>query len=1098
MLAAAGCALAQGEKTIEVSGNPTRVMDRMGVTRLLPRRAVAGRVLVQMKPQRVSTAGINNIVTGLQASLRRLIGKRGPAVMDLPAGADLPTTITRLQANPDVESVSPDYIVYPTVTPPSIIPTDPSYSLQYHLPLISMPLAWGVTTGSSSVIVGVVDAGVNINHPDLVGRIWTNPNPTMQDSTGAWDVHGWNFVPSENNANVVPIGSGVNQDHGTLVAGTLGATANNGIGGCGVNWACQIMPVKVFPVNDGSATSVVLQGLEYAVSHGAQIVNMSLGGSWDPSWTQPILEAYNAGVLVVVAAGNDSQLFTTNSSTWESPVCNHSGGTDLVGVAATDQNDKRTWFTNYDASGEQFVAVSAPGASIYGPLFTGYGSEDGTSFSSPIVSGIAALILAVHPGYTPTQLLTAITSTADNINALNPGYANELGAGRVNAARALGVTIPPGVPSNFAAANTPNSNGGSITITWVKSSDDGAGANNVTGYILYRGTTAGSLQQIASLAPGTQSYVDSPVTDGQPYYYQLEVDAGAISSTTSVVGPVYSGNSSIPPQVTTLVAVDNPNDSGGAILLTWTGYVAPSDFASYKVYRSTSAFNTVATMTAIATITNAGTQTYLDSTTTDGTDYYYAVTAVDTAGNVNNSVVDAGPVQSYPNGNVSVPAGTSFLAAATVPSDHDPATLFGLAPSALNYVRWNTSSVSYEQYTTAGQLSNNLLLQLGHGFWVNLSQTATMSATGQSAPAGDFTISIVPGWQQLGNPFFGALDFSGSTVLSGTTVMSLAAANSGGIMSSSAWLYNATTGSYTLAYPNVGQGTSLIPPWRGFWVYAYKSCNLTLKRPVGTSGVQQVASASSGASPAGVTTQSPGGFAMSLTANAGGATSPTLYCGVSAERAGYWLASPPPLTSTVAMGFTAGPQGKTASTQSVVSYAPSLSTSLKWQFTVTTGLAHAKVTVACANAAAVPAGYNILLTDVDAGRQQSLRQVPQYAYDSGANAGTRHFTLEITQQSISQVTISGLMTQATHGGGQFVFALSAPASTTVQVMNIAGRIVRMIETGRSRTAGINTVLWDGRNLTGAAVPPGMYLVQIDAADDSGNKVSALQTMNVMK
>ncbi|HET6428712.1 MAG TPA: S8 family serine peptidase, partial [Phycisphaerae bacterium] len=722
----------------------------------------------------------------------------------------------------------------------------------WHLPKIQAPTGWDVTTGSSSVIIAFVDSGVDTNHPDLAGRIWNNPSPGT-DPEGMYfeDFHGWSFVDGNNNVQPVP-GGGDNDtvSHGTLTAGLAAAIGNEGYGTAGVSWQPKIMECKVFDAGgNGASNSMIVEAMDYAVARGAKVINLSLGtqGTFESIYTPAVRAAYEAGVVVVAAAGNNTTAFNNNSTSWSSPVCNdsdatHPGANWVLGVAATDQFDRKSDFSNWDSStAKTFVDVAAPGTVVYGTVFQDgspqfsafWGTNSGTSFSAPIVAGLAALVLSQHPTYTPAQVIATIRGNADNIDSVS-GYPGMLGGGRVNMARALDVVSPPQAVTNVQAADTLGDSGGSITVTWLKSGDDGAGANSVTGYtLLRREGVGGAFASAGSVAAGVQQYLDTTTTDGVPYYYKVRTFAGALFSDSSIVGPAQSRDDSPPAKITTLAAVDRPADSGGAINLTWT-YTPPADFAAYRLYRDAYAFTTVAGRTPIQTITDSGATGYTDATVTDGADYYYALTAVDQSGNENPSVTAVGPAQSYPNQPVVFPAGVQLLGTPVVPADGDPATLFGLPQAGLHYARYNTVGAAYLYYTTPVPADRKLAL--GAGFWLELPGETTITPAGASAPAGDLPVSVLPGWDLFGNPFFGAFDFSTCTVRYNGSTMDLYSAQTAGLLNSVAWVYQ--DGGYAMV--NGGTAGATVAPWQGFWVRGLQACTLILARPVGGTGAAGV------------------------------------------------------------------------------------------------------------------------------------------------------------------------------------------------------------------------------------------------------------------
>ncbi|NLO73136.1 MAG: S8 family serine peptidase [candidate division WS1 bacterium] len=1095
----AGAAGAEPLRTIPLPGPGFYQVGPHGQRVYRPRQAVADRLIIGLRP------GVHALGVGTPAALavqgggqmRKLLTRGQLMVVDLPADSDLQAAAQRFQQLPNVAFVVPDTIVYPLLTP-----NDPKYGQQYHLPLIQAPAAWDVTTGSPSSVIAGVDSGVDLNHPDLAGKIWTNPNPGS-DPRYPDDLHGWNFVDNDNNVSPVPVHGGDNSivAHGTLAAGIAAAMTNDNYGTAGVNWAAQIMPLKVFG-NDGygATSSTIVEAIDYAVAHGAKIINLSLGEwGFNPVYTPPIKVAYEAGVVVVAAAGNDGRALTDSSSSQQSPACNDSDASApdanwVIGVTATNQFDQRADFSNWDQSTRRtFVDVCAPGVAIYGPLFQDssfpeftqyFGTNTGTSFATPMVAGLAALILAVHPSYTPAQVMAAIRGGADNIDSINVGYAGMLGAGRINLARSLGVVSPPQPARNVAAADTSGDSGGSITVTWLKSSDDGGGANNVTKYVIRRRQgVSGSFSAIGEVPPGTQQYVDSTTTDGLSYYYQVRTYAGTLYSDSPVAGPAESRDDTPPAQITTLQATDRPGDSGGTIVLTWT-YTPPEDFAAYRVYRDSYAFTTVIGRTPIATLTDKGATSYTDTTVSDGVDYYYAMTAVDNANNERTTVVPVGPVQSYPNENMVFPAGLQLLATPALPADRHPATLFGPTPYQLQYACYDTASREYLYYT-GEPLPAELRLELGKGFWVNLGGQVMITPEGESAPAGDFPVTITPGWRLLGNPFFAPLDFSTCTVTSDGNTMDLWAAQSKGLIYSVAWVWDTTAKSYRMV--NEGSSVSTISSWQGFWVQGLGNCTLNLTRPVGTEqSVQRVAALHSTASRPTVQ------WRVRLTAEAGGYRDLDNYCGVASVAQA--IASPPLPGAGVELALgqsEAGPVALryfTADTETVTQ-----PLTVSWQ-----GVSGA-VRLAWPEINLLAAQHDFLLKDEATGQITNLRSQPAYVFQAAQTAGKREFTLTVTPRAVGTVILSQISAHATgSGGAHLVFALSKAANCDIKILNLAGRVIRELASGTPRPAGQSTVLWDGRNQGGVRVPSGLYLVSLVVRDDQGGMASAVRSLSLTR
>lgn len=1065
-----------------------------------PAQAVADRLLLIMEPVAASLATPQAVATAAVAGARvqAVLPRSRVLVVDLPAGSDLAEAAARFQARPEVQLAVPDTLVYP-----QLIPNDPKYPQQYHLPLVRAPEAWEVTTGSAAVVIAIVDSGVDLNHPDVAGKLWTNPgeipgNGRDDDGNGyVDDVQGWNFVENNNNVSPVPKTGQDNSvvSHGTLAAGLAAAVSNEGYGAAGVDWRARIMPVKIF-ANDGMGTvSGVLQGIEYATANGAKVINLSLGGGWNAAYTPVIQAAYNAGIVVVCAAGNQSQGLGNAQSTWQSPVCNNGPNplTDnmIVGVGATDRSDRKSYYSNWDNStNKNFVDLCAPGDELYGPVYQDagvpgvgpfWGTNSGTSFSSPLVAGAAALILAREPGLTPAQVIARLKSTTDNIDALNPGYAGKLG-GRLNLARALGQISPPQMVQNLAAADTPGDEGGSITLTWLKSGDDGGGANNVTKYVVRRrqGTT-GTYAAIQELPPGTVEYVDGKTTDGVDYYYVVRTFAGTLFSDSVPVGPVQSRNDAPPPAVTTLKVADRPNDSGGAIVLAWT-YTPPADFQEYRVYREPYAFTNVTGRTPVAVLSGRTTKAWVDTGVTDGSDYYYAVTAVDTFGNELKFVTAVGPVQSFPNQDLTFGAGVRLMATPVLPADRHPATLLGLTPGELVYAWYNPATARYVTYT-GEPLPVALRLTLGQGFWVKLPRTVTVSPEGQSAPAGDMAMALRAGWHTLGNPFFAAVDFGSCTVSSGGVTMDLAAAQAAGLLLSTAWVWDPEVNGYRMINGDMA-GSRLIAPWQGFWVQALKACTLNLVRPLGPAATGAAAPRAAAAAPA-------GDWRLRLTAQAGGYQDLDNYLGTGPQAA--QVESPPLPGEGVDLALGQGRGGAPVALR-MVTEGGSLTQPLTVSWAGVTG----PVRLAWPEVNTLASDKTFLLTDLATGTVTNLRNSPAYVFQAQAPSGQREFTLTVAERAPGALQVTAMVAQATAAGAEIAFALSGPATCDLQVLNLAGRTVRQVLTGAPRAAGQNVVRWDGRNQGGAPVPAGRYLVSLQARDEHGGVVRMVRDLTIVK
>lgn len=336
----------------------------------------------------------------------------------LEPGADAAVAIRRLEANPNVLFAEPDYLAHLITTP-----NDPLYNGQWGLTKINAPAAWDVTTGSNSVVIAVIDSGLDIDHPDLAGQLWTNPgeiagNGIDDDNNGHIDdIHGWNMI--DDNADLSD-----NTGHGTEVAGVLGAVSNNGQGVAGVCWDCRLMVLKVTQSGGVANYSDIIEAVHYAALKGADVINLSLGGSSDSVSLRLAVDEAAETAVVVGGAGND------NNDTLFYPAAYES----VLAVAGTGVSDAKVSSSNYGS----WVNVTAPGETITTTFDGGsYGMTSGTSMAAPYVSGLAGLLRSANIDWSADTARAQIMQTAVSVDGVNPGFENLLGNGRIDAAQAL-------------------------------------------------------------------------------------------------------------------------------------------------------------------------------------------------------------------------------------------------------------------------------------------------------------------------------------------------------------------------------------------------------------------------------------------------------------------------------------------------------------------------------------------------------------------------------------------------------------------------------------------------------------------------------------
>ena len=407
------------------------------------------------------------------------------------------------------------YSLYARREKVNFIPNDPLFNNQWFLHNtgqtggtpdadIDAPEAWDVQTGSPSVLVSVLDTGLDLDHPDLSANVWTNPgeipgNGLDDDNNGyVDDVHGWDFSDGDNNPDDY-------DNHGTHTAGTIAAVTNNGIGVAGIAFDATVLPCKIFP---DASDAVIAEAFVYAADNGAIVSSNSWGYSAPGPPSQIIEDAIDyflvvSNGVVVFAAGNDN----TNDPTWGYPA----SYPPVMAVAATDHNDIKASFSNWG----DWVDVSAPGVDIWSTVIGGYDSFSGTSMACPQVAAIAALLFA--NGMTDgSAVRTQIESSAESIDSQNPGYEGLLGSGRVNANFALTSGPFPKPPTNLQATVSNDR----VTLTWTDPIENTDG----TPILLQQLNIYRNGQEIARVDSGAQTFMDISPPNGFHTYYVTAVN----------------------------------------------------------------------------------------------------------------------------------------------------------------------------------------------------------------------------------------------------------------------------------------------------------------------------------------------------------------------------------------------------------------------------------------------------------------------------------------------------------------------------------------------------------------------------------------------
>ena len=449
-LAAPAPATAATPAAAMAAASPAGAVTDLGLGRSAGRQFAEGVVVVGYARGAAQSARAN-VRAAVRANAHAAVSPLAEGVerLILPPGASVAAAIAALQRNPAVRFAQPDYVLRPDV-----VSNDPAYLATefwgMYGPATEPPAVYGSNAsgawaaghfGSRSVAVGIVDTGVDINHPDLAPNIWTNPFETagngIDDDGNGYvdDVHGWDFY--NDNASVY---DGAFDAHGTHVAGTVGAVGGNAIGVVGVNWAVTMIPVK-FIQGDGLSTDLIA-ALDYLTDlktrHGIDIVatnNSYVGDEFDQALLDAINRAGDAGILFVAAAGNEGRDTDETPTYPQAYECTTTYDTELprgfdciISVTAIDVNGYRPTFANYGLSS---VDLGAPGVAIESTVPGGYAYSNGTSMATPHVTGSLALLAACQAEPTPdalrSTLLASVTEHAQLFSITTTGGILDVG-----------------------------------------------------------------------------------------------------------------------------------------------------------------------------------------------------------------------------------------------------------------------------------------------------------------------------------------------------------------------------------------------------------------------------------------------------------------------------------------------------------------------------------------------------------------------------------------------------------------------------------------------------------------------------------------------
>ena len=486
---------------------------------------VTGRVLVKFHSN-IGRDHARNIIAALGARDADEIPNIGVHILDLPYQASERAFVERFQSQPEVEFAELDRIVAPA----DMTPNDPWYAnWEWHLKKIQAPTAWPTTTGSNNIIIAILDTGVDGTHEDLISKM----------------VPGWNTY--NNNSNSTDVAG-----HGTAVAGTAAASSNNAIGVASVCWACPIMPIRVSDTSGNATYSAIASGLNWAGDHGARVANISYIVSDSSTVTTAAKYFQGKGGVVTSSAGNYSTFSSAADNPW------------ILTVSATDQFDV---IYSYSNTGNN-IDLAAPGESFSTKKSGGYVSVGGTSYSAPIVAGVAALVISANPSLTATQVQNILKQSADDLGPA--GWDPSYGYGRVNAARAVSMagggttdTTPPSVSITSPAAGATVF--GSVSVQVSASDNVGVSAVSLS--------VDGMLAVVDTASPYTFQWDTTLVSNGLHTLTATGADAAGNTSSVSVSVNV---NNSVVDLIPPSVVITSPSN-GSSVSVNVSVYVNASD-----------------------------------------------------------------------------------------------------------------------------------------------------------------------------------------------------------------------------------------------------------------------------------------------------------------------------------------------------------------------------------------------------------------------------------------------------------------------------------------------------------------------------------------
>ncbi len=469
----------------------------------------------------------------------------------------------------------------------SAFPTDSQISQQYYLETINARDAWSAILldrqqkkYTRTSVIAILDTGVDIDHPDLKDVIWRNSKEILGDTIDndgngyIDDTRGWDFVANDNdpNPNVSENVSIESAHHGTLVAGIASASSNNATGIAGIGWNSKIMPLRVIDSFGQGSVFNVIEAIDYAIEQNVDVINMSfISAQYSELLFDAIKRAYDAGIVVVAAAGNAPNGGAAVNLQLEPqyPVCYDafSSGNAVIGVASLDATRRLADFSNY---GSGCIDIAAPGDNVFSTQVFSDGYEGfkaqysggwrGTSLSTPMVSGVVALLKSINPALTPDDVHSIITKSAADISINNPSTFKQIGAGLLDAGAAVRRAIEGDISQEEGLYLVAGLGSGSFPQVQVLGQD----GEVFKQFSAYSPSFTGDIHVAVGDVnnDGKKEIITSPGKGGGPHVRIFDIEGNLISEFFAYGSDFYGGVS---------IAVGDVNNDGKKEIITGMG-----------------------------------------------------------------------------------------------------------------------------------------------------------------------------------------------------------------------------------------------------------------------------------------------------------------------------------------------------------------------------------------------------------------------------------------------------------------------------------------------------------------------------------------------